>query len=114
VTAVSAFIPQHTTFRHHAILKMASNDFKDFESSGDDSSEYKGEIDWDLEWKKVVKNKNQPKIRPGKDYYKSEAEIAAIKVANKAQEQLAEAASKIPSVPSYNSLKGDWKVRCCV
>lgn len=110
VADVSAFIPQHTTFCHHAGLKMASDDFKDFESV-----EYKGEIDWDTEWKKVVEDKDQPKERPGKDFYKSEAEISAIKVANKAQEQLVEAASKIPTVPSFNSLKGDWKkVHCCV
>ena len=39
----------------------------------------------DAEWKKVVESKAK-KERPGKDFYKSDAEIAAIKAANKAQE----------------------------
>jgi hypothetical protein len=99
-----------TAFHRHAVMKMApDNDFKDFE--GESSEEYKGSIDWDGEWKKVMENKSQPTERPGKDFYKSEAEIAAIKAANMAQEQLAKTASSIPSVPSFDSLKGDWKVR---
>jgi hypothetical protein len=111
-STVDAFTPQHTTRALHRqiVMKMASdNDFKDFE--GDMSEEYKGSVDWDGEWKKVIENKNQPMERPGKDFYKSEAEIAAIKAANRAQEQLAKTASSIPSVPSFDSLKGDWRVR---
>lgn len=34
-------------------------------------------VDWDAEWKKVVQKKGAIP-RPGKDFYKSEAEIAAI------------------------------------
>jgi hypothetical protein len=49
---------KNLTFCHHAGLKMASDDFKDFESV-----EYKGEIDWDAEWKKVVEDKAQPNDR---------------------------------------------------
>ena len=40
---------------------------------------------------------------------KSEAEISAIKAANKASENVVKVASNIPSVPSFNSVKNDWK-----
>jgi hypothetical protein len=45
-----------------------------------DSKDYTGSVDWDAEWKKVVKNQDamNTRDRPGKDFYKSEAEIAAI------------------------------------
>ena len=69
-------------------------------------------VDWDAEWKKVVKDQQAGKSveRPGEGYYKSEAEIAAIRAANKATEQMGRAASQMPSMPSFDSLKGDWKV----
>jgi hypothetical protein len=45
----------------------------------EETAEYKGTVDWDAEWKKVVKNGGTTKAdRPGKEFYKSEAEIAAI------------------------------------
>jgi hypothetical protein len=68
--------------------------------------EYTGDIDWDAEWKKVVRNQNQPAERPGKDYYKSEAEIAAIRAANAANKQVSNAVS---GIPTWRALKGDWK-----
>ena len=77
-----------------------------------DGGDYQGSVDWDAEWKKVVKNQGQPTERPGKDFYKSEAEIAAIRAMNRAQEQAQKASSNMPSMPSWDSLKGDWKVRC--
>lgn len=40
---------------------------------------------------------------------KSDAEITAIKAANKASEKVAQVASGIPSVPSFDSVKNDWK-----
>lgn len=41
--------------------------------------DYTGKVDWDAEWKKVAKNNDQLRTnRPGKDFYKSDAEIAAI------------------------------------
>jgi hypothetical protein len=48
--------------------------------SEESSVEYTGSVDWDAEWKKVMKNKDSISSmdRPGKDFYKSEAEIAAI------------------------------------
>ena len=46
--------------------------------------------------------------RPG--YYKSEAEIAAIKAANKATEQAASVGAKVSNaLPDIRSLSGDWK-----
>ncbi len=44
---------------------------------------YTGSVDWDAEWKAVMKKEQKgpslnKKNRPGSDYYKSEAEIAAI------------------------------------
>jgi len=55
---------------------------------------YDGNVDWDAEWKKVVKNQDQPDERPGKDFYKNDVEKAIGKTAKAAQEQI----SKIPKV----------------
>jgi len=86
----------------------------DFPPEEETASEYTGSVDWDAEWKKVVKNGGKPKKisvqdRPGKDYYKSEAEIAAIRAANKATEQVNKVASQIPRAPSFDELKNDWR-----
>mmetsp|Transcript_19430 Transcript_19430/g.23318 ORF Transcript_19430/g.23318 Transcript_19430/m.23318 type:complete len:196 (-) Transcript_19430:219-806(-) len=62
--------------------------------------------DWDAEWQKVVKNQGQPAERPGKDFYKSEAEIAAMKATRKIQRVQAEIPK--PSM-NWNSLKNDPK-----
>jgi hypothetical protein len=75
--------------------------------------QYESKIDWDAEWKKVKKNQGQPSERPGKNFYKSEAELAAIRAANRAASELNEKASFLSSVPSFDSLKGDWKVSVC-
>lgn len=82
-----------------------NSDSPDFPPEEDLS--YSSSVDWDAEWKKVVRNKSQPIERPGKDFYKSEAEIAAIRAANLAARQAQNAASNLPS---WRSLKGDWKV----
>jgi hypothetical protein len=74
--------------------------------------QYESKIDWDAEWKKVKKNQGQPSERPGKNFYKSEAELAAIRAANRAASELNKKASFLSSVPSFDSLKGDWKVPC--
>jgi hypothetical protein len=73
--------------------------------------QYESKIDWDAEWKKVKKNQGQPSERPGKNFYKSEAELAAIRAANRAASELNKKASFLSSVPSFDSLKGDWKVQ---
>mmetsp|Transcript_13194 Transcript_13194/g.18386 ORF Transcript_13194/g.18386 Transcript_13194/m.18386 type:complete len:187 (+) Transcript_13194:27-587(+) len=62
--------------------------------------------DWDAEWQRVVKNQGQPSERPGKDFYKSEAEIAAMKATRKIQRVKAEIPT--PSM-NWNSLKNDPK-----
>jgi hypothetical protein len=56
------------------------NEYEDFPIEGAHQSEYTGAVDWDAEWKKVVKEGGirTTKPRPGKEFYKSEAEIAAI------------------------------------
>lgn len=56
-------------------IRSSNSDFPPDE----DTVEYTGSVDWDAEWKKVVKNGGVASgERPGKEFYKSEAEIAAI------------------------------------
>lgn len=80
----------------------------------EESEEYTGSVDWDAEWKKVVASEGQMSTgseRPGKSFYKSEAEIAAIKATNKAAEKVVEASSGVANaMPDIRSLSGDWKV----
>ena len=111
--ATEAFRPSTATF---LAAKGGFDDSDDMvgREEGEGEGEYSGPVDWDEEWKKVVKNKDQPAERPGRDFYKSEAEIAAIQAANKAQKGVMKAASKIPPTASFNSLKGDWKVSGCI
>lgn len=88
-------------------------DSEDFPPPGDDV-EYKGDTDWDAEWKKVVdqqKTGGGSGERPGKDFYKSDAERTAIKSVNTVVERVNKAADSVPRVqaPSMRSLQGDWK-----
>ena len=73
--------------------------------------QYEGTVDWDAEWQKVVQNRDQPPQRPGS--YKSPVEIAAIKATNKVAKNVFDASqdmkSSMPSVPSIQSLQGDWR-----
>jgi hypothetical protein len=87
--------------------KEDSSDFSDFTIEG--KSDYS--VDWDAEWKKVVANQGQPEERPGKGYYKSDAELAALRAANQAREKALQTAANMPSLPTWNAVKGDWKVR---
>lgn len=102
-----AFTSQFRPF-HLVRLSMKPDepDFDDMPPLGEDA-EYTGSVDWDAEWKKVVENKGQPANRP-KDIVKSDAEIAVTKTVNKAAQNLVDATSGM-SVPSMDSLKGDWK-----
>jgi hypothetical protein len=79
----------------------------------EESTEYTGSVDWDAEWKKVVANEGKIKggvERPGKDFYKSEAEIAAIKAANSATEKIVDVTASVSNaLPDIRSLSGDWK-----
>ena len=94
-----------------ALKKDDDDDIPQEEMIG--SASYQSSVDWDAEWKKVVDDQKQGKAveRPGTGYYKSEAEIKAIQTANKAAR---EAAKVQASLPSWQMLKGDWKVRLCV
>ena len=67
-------------------------------------------VDWDAEWKKVVANKDQPKQRPGKDFYKSDAEIAVTTTINRSIETVQKQAAKM-DIPSINTvtLTSDWR-----
>jgi len=103
-----------TTTRSTSSRLYSTQRNEDFPPDGQE--EYTGSVDWDAEWKKVVANEGKTsssKIdRPGKDFYKSEAEIAAIKAANKAAEKATEASRSVANMtPDIRSLSGDWKVR---
>ena len=78
----------------------------------EESAEYTGSVDWDAEWKKVVSEGKleDNKDRPGQGYYKSEAEIQAIKAANEASKKISEASSSVTNaLPDVRSLSGDWR-----
>jgi hypothetical protein len=79
----------------------------------EESEEFTGSVDWDAEWKKVVATdgKLSSGERPGRDFYKSEAEISAIKAANKASEKAVDVGVNMSNaMPDMRSLAGDWKV----
>uniref|UniRef100_A0A7S4AXD6 Uncharacterized protein n=1 Tax=Pseudo-nitzschia australis TaxID=44445 RepID=A0A7S4AXD6_9STRA len=93
------------------LFLVSGNEDSDFPP--DDSADYSGDVDWDAEWKKVVAKDGKledGKERPGNDFYKSEAEIAAIKAANTATKKVAEAGSSVSNMmPDVRSLSGDWR-----
>ena len=117
VASTAAFSPiansgASRTSSNIAFSLRSSNSDSDFPPPEEDS--YTGDVDWDAEWKKVVASEKTgvsgSSERPGKDYYKSEAEIAAIKAANKATEQAASVGAKVSNaLPDIRSLSGDWK-----
>jgi hypothetical protein len=87
----------------------------------EENTVYSGSVDWDEEWKKVVREQQKTGTttseRPGKNVYKSDVEIAAIRAANKATQKVNQMAENLLTkdsginLPSWNSVKGDWKVR---
>jgi len=91
----------------HGVINE-EGDFPPEEDGSFDSS-----IDWDSEWKKVVQSEGKlgaGENRPGQDFYKSEAEIAAIKATNKAAAKASEVTSSVADkLPQLNSFTGDWK-----
>lgn len=120
-TFLIAATQRSSPFRLHAVLggdedgkkdnPKEDSDFSDFPVEGK-TGDYTGSVDWDAEWKKVMANQGQPDQRPGKGYYKSEAELAALRAANQARETAIQATSSMPSMPTWDSVKNDWKVRC--
>jgi hypothetical protein len=114
--SVSSFSPIAKSVVGRGIASKQSRLFDvNTENKGDshpEENEYTGSVDWDAEWKKVVESERKTPAgdRPGKDYYKSESEIAAIKVANKATEQATGVATQIAnSIPDFKTLSGDWR-----
>jgi len=111
----SALITRSTTSPPPSLVagQAKGGDSDDF-IPGDDV-EYKGETDWDAEWKKVVEQQKESgsegSDRPGKDFYKSDAERAAVKSVNTVVERVNKAADSMPRVqaPNMRSLQGDWK-----
>lgn len=119
-STVSGFqqgIHQRTTQQlSRLISRFAKTSNDDFPAEEEFSEKYEGSVDWDAEWKKQMQRENAAGSvgveRPGKDYYKSEAEIAAIKAVNKASEKAAKAGAGVANaMPDIRSLSGDWKVR---
>jgi hypothetical protein len=111
VTSITSF--SASSRRTSSVRLFSTQRNEDFPP--EDQEEYTGSVDWDAEWKKVVASEGKVSTdRPGKDFYKSEAEIAAIKAANKAAEQAALASRNVANlVPDIRSLSGDWKVSWC-
>jgi len=93
------------------LFLVSGNEDDDFPP--DESMDYSGNVDWDAEWKKVVAKDGKLDSgaeRPGKDFYKSEAEIAAIKAANTASNKVSDIGfSVVKAAPDMGSLSGDWK-----
>jgi len=103
--SVSSFVQRR---RNQQLYSFYNSDDDD-----DDTATSNEGVDWDSEWQKVVKNKDQPDKRPsgGKADVrvegKSEVQISV-------EEALIEARSKIPkisieSLPTFRSLDGDFK-----
>ncbi|GFH59492.1 hypothetical protein CTEN210_15968 [Chaetoceros tenuissimus] len=81
------------------------NDEEDSFPKGDN---YEGDIDWDAEWAKVVKEKGANIDRPGKDFYKNDAQRAALKATKAASEQIQKVKIVKPDV-NLRMLTGDAK-----
>lgn len=100
--------------QHHFHRDITTVLFSENNNNNDEfnvEEKYDGDVDWDAEWKKVVKNQDQPDERPGKDFYKNDVEKVIGKTAKAAQEQI----SKIPKVEMPQprapmSLSGDAKL----
>ena len=114
--SVSAFSPIARSVATRGIASEQSRLFEvNAENKGDfppEEDEDEESVDWDAAWKKVAKSEGKTGAaeRPGKDFYKSDAEIAAIKAANKATEQATGVVSSIAdSFSGIRSLSGDWR-----
>jgi hypothetical protein len=96
------------------LLSSPNNDFDSDFPPPKDNDETNNGVDWDAEWKKVVANKDQPKQRPGQDFYKSDAEIVVTKTVNRSietvQKQVAAAKKDLlPSITNTAALTNDWR-----
>jgi hypothetical protein len=112
---ITTAFTSHSPWLQRSLLKCSTDNRRLLSTSPDDippgdDDDYKGTIDWDAEWKKVVENKSQPKQRPGQGYYKSEAEIAVTKVVNKASQKAVDASKNFPRIRLNGDLSRDWRV----
>ena len=106
--SISRKVATFSTTREVNVLlnaKIGSDEEEDSFPGGDS---YKGDIDLDEEWKKVVKEKGQDLGRPGKDYYKNDAQRAALKVTKAAGEQIKKVKVVKPDI-NLKMLSGDPK-----
>ena len=83
---------------------LVKNDFPENEEE-----EYSGAIDWDEEWKKVVRGEGQPNTRPSGDPT-SDLEKVAIKAQREAEATILKVKSQARRGVNIRSLQGDWKV----
>ena len=95
--------PSHSPV--NTLRAQVGSDEGDTTPSGDS---YEGEIDWDAEWKKVVEQKGQNIDRPGKDFYKNDAQKAAAKATRVASEQIRKIKVVQPDI-NMRMLTGDAK-----
>jgi hypothetical protein len=71
---------------------------------------YQGAVDWDEEWKKVVRGQGQPKERPSGNP-KSDLEKVAVKAQREAEATIFKVKSQAKKAVNFRSLQSDWKVR---
>jgi len=80
-----------------------SGDFPEMEED-----EYKGTIDWDEEWKKVVRGQGQP-IERISGNPKSDLEKAAVLAQREAEATIFKMKTKAKQAVNVKSLQSDWK-----
>ena len=111
ISSCVAFSPVsiHTLSKTRSITSFrqakVGNDEEDSFPKGDS---YEGDIDWDAEWAKVVKEKGSDIDRPGRDFYKNDAQRAALKATKAASEQIQKVKIVKPDV-NLRMLTGDAK-----
>lgn len=114
IATTNAFAPTSamTSRTTGAAMRSSSlyNKAGEEEESTPGGDSYDGDIDWDAEWAKVVKeNKsNASTKRPGSDFYKNDAQRAAVKASRAASEQISKVKIVKPDV-NLKMLTGDAK-----
>ena len=94
--------------RMRALYTKEGSDGDEETTPGGES--YDGDIDWDAEWAKVVKDKGSTVStqRPGQDFYKNDAQRAAAKATRAASEQISKVKIVKPDI-NLKMLSGDPK-----
>lgn len=105
-TIVSGFAPS-SHIRWGVSVGLKLSEAPDLPPSEEDD-DFESSVDWDEEWKKVVKNQDQPQQRPGSDFYKSDAEVSVTKAVNRAADSVQRATNDI-RLPSTSNLTSDWR-----